>query len=62
MFQLKLIKFIIKLYANQNSLLVEHATYQKVESLRAASVSKLDNTANNNYIFNTKCLEFCTKW
>ena len=29
---------------------------------RAISLSKLGNTVNNNSIFNTKCVEFSTKW
>ena len=37
-----LIKFIVKLYTNHNTLLVKHATYQKAESLGGASLSKLD--------------------
>ena len=56
-----LIKFVIKLYTNHNTLLVKHATYQKSESFRGVFLSKLDNTVNNNSIFNTKCLEFSTK-
>ena len=43
--QAKPIKFTIKLYTNHNTLLVKHATCQKAE---------LDNTVNNNSIFNTK--------
>ena len=39
-----------------------HDTLQKVQTLRAASPSKLENTVNNNSIFNTKCAEFSTKW
>ena len=31
----------------------KHATHQRAESLRAASLSKLDNTVNNDSIFNT---------
>ena len=34
----------------------------KAESLRSASLSKLDNTENSNSIFNTKYAEFSTKW
>ena len=30
--------------------------------IRAASLSKLDNTVNNNSVFNTKCPEFSTKY
>ena len=60
--QAKQIKFIIKLYKNQNILLDNHATYQKAGSLRAASISKSHNTVNNNSIFNTKHADFSTKW
>ena len=42
--------------------MVKHATYQKAESLIAASLSKLDNSIKNNSIFNAKCAEFSTKW
>ena len=59
--QAKPIKFIIKLYRNHNTLLIKHATYQKTESSRAASLSKLDNMVNNNSIFNTNYAEFFTK-
>ena len=51
--QAKPIKFIIKLYADFNTL---------AESLRGASLSKLDNRVNKNSIFNTKYAEFSTKW
>ena len=50
----KPIKFIIKLYTNHNTLLVKPQTYQKAESLRVATLSKLDNTVNKSSIFNTK--------
>ena len=40
----------------------ENSTHQKSESLRAASLSKLDNTVNDNSIFNTMYAEFFTKW
>ena len=40
----------------------KQVTYQKVESLRDVFLPKLDNTVNNNSIFNTKCHEFSTKW
>ena len=54
-------KFITELYISHYILLAKHATYQKVESLRAASLSKLDNRVNNNYIFNIDCADFsCT--
>ena len=37
--------------------------FQKPESLRAASLSELDNKFNsNNSVFNTKYVEFSTKW
>ena len=49
-------------YIQINTLTVKHSTCQKSEPLRAASLSKLDNTVNNNSIFNTKCGEFSTKW
>ena len=39
-----------------------HDTDQKSESSRAASLSKLNNTINNNSTFNTKCDELSTKW
>ena len=60
--QVKPLKFIIKLYINHDTLLLKHATYQKAESLRATSLSKLNNTLNNNSIFNTKCAELSTTW
>ena len=50
-----------KLYTGHNTLWVKHAANRKAESLRAV-LSKLDNTFNNNSIFNTKYTEFCTKW
>ena len=55
-------KFIIKQYTNNNTLWIKQATHQKVVSLRAASLSKLGNTVNNNSICNTKYFEFLTKW
>ena len=42
--------------------MAKHATFQKAESLRCASLSKLDSTVNNNCIFNTKCPGFSIKW
>ena len=45
-----------------NALRVKHASHQKAESLRAPSLSKLDNMVNSNSIFNTKYAEFSTKW
>ena len=59
--QLKPIKFIIKLFTDHNTSWVKHATHQKAESLIAAFLSKLDNMVNNS-IFNTKYAEFFTKW
>ena len=60
--QAKPIKFVIKLFTDHDSLWVRHATQQKAKSLRAAFLSKLDNSANNNFIFNTKYAEIFTKW
>ena len=54
--QAKPIKFFINLYLNLLS------TYQKAESPRAASLSKLQNTFNKSFIFNTKCAKLFTKW
>ena len=53
--QTKPIKFIIKLYINHNTLLAKY--HQKVESLRATSLSKLDITFNNmlNSLQNDRC-------
>ena len=62
MCQVKPIKYIIKLYTDPNILWVKHATYEKAESLKSTSLSKLDNMVNNNSIFNTKYAEFSTKW
>ena len=56
--QVKPIKFIIKLYIDRNTLWVNHASYQKAEPLRDASLSKLDNTVNINSIFNAEYAEF----
>ena len=53
---------IINLYTNQNTLLFKHAAYRKADSSRAASLSQLDNTVNNNSIFYKKCAEFSKKW
>ena len=55
-------KFIIKPYAHHNTLLVKQAIYQKAEPFITASLSKLDNTVNNNSEFNTKYEEFSRKW
>ena len=54
-------KFIVKLYADHKNVLIKHARHQKAESLRSASLSKLENTIKNNYIFNTKYTEFSIK-
>ena len=48
------------MFTDHNILLVKHATHQKAASLK--SLSNLDNTVNNNSIFNTKYAEFFTKW
>ena len=48
-------------YIQINTLTVKQATCQKSEPLRAASLSKLDNTMNSNSSFNTKFAEFSTK-
>ena len=60
--QAKPIKFIIKLFTDHHALWVRHANHQKTKSLRAAFLSKLDNSVNNNSIFNTKYDELFTKW
>ena len=62
MCQAKPVKCIIKLYVDQSSLWFKHTTHQKADSLRSTSVSKLENTVNNNYIFNAKYAEFSAKW
>ena len=46
---------------------VKHSAHKIAESLRATSVSKLDNMVSNNYnnnnsIFKTKYVELFTKW
>ena len=58
----KPMKLIIKLYSDHNTLQVKQASHQKAESLKGSSLSKLDNTVDNNSIFNTKYAEFSTKW
>ena len=60
--QFKPIRFIVKLHPDHNTLWVKHATHQIVKFLRPASLSKWDNTVNSNSIFNTKHVEFFTKW
>ena len=42
--------------------IIRHATHQKDKSLRAAFLSKLDNSVNSNSIFNTKYAELFTTW
>ena len=44
----KLIKVIINLYTDHNSLWTKNTTHQKTGSLRATSLSKLDNMVNSN--------------
>ena len=60
--QEKPLKFTINLYTDHKYLWVKHTTHPKVESLRAGSLSVLDNIVNNNPIFNVKCDEFSTNW
>ena len=60
--QAKSIIFIMKLYTDHNSSWVKHAIHQKVESLREASLPKLDNKVNNNSLFKTKYAKFFRKW
>ena len=60
--KIKPIKFITNLCANHNTLWVKHVTHQKAESLRVASLSKLDNMVNSNSIINKKYVEWSTKW
>ena len=57
-------KFIIKLYKNHKNLFVKHTHYtlQKAQTLRAAFPSKLENTINNNSVFETNCAELSRKW
>ena len=47
---------IIKPYVDETHI------HQIAETLRAASLSKLDNMVNSNSVFNTMCAEFSTKW
>ena len=58
----KPIKFIIKLYTDFSTFWVKHTTCRKFESLRASSLSNLNNMVNNNSIFDPKYVEFSTKW
>ena len=62
MCQAKPIKCIIKLYTDHNILWIKHTSHEEAESFRETSLSKLDNTVNNNSIFNTKYAEFSAKW
>ena len=48
--QAKSVEFVIKLYTNHNTLWVK------------LPFSKLDNTVNSNFIFNTNYAEFSSKW
>ena len=48
--QAKAIKFIINLYTDFNTLWVKNVKHQKLSHQRAACLSKLDNTVNNNSI------------
>ena len=59
--QVKPTKFIIKLYTGLNTLWVKNSTHHNAESLRASSLSKLDNTFNDSSISNTKYSEFSIK-
>ena len=52
--QVKPMKFIVKLYSDQNTLQLKQASHQKAESSRGTSLSKLANTVSNNSIFNSK--------
>ena len=54
-------QIIINLYTKYKTWLVQQATYQKSEFLRATALSKLDKTVSNNFIFNTKSLVFSAK-
>ena len=53
---------MIKTYTDDNTLWVKHATQQKAETLRTASLSKLEKKVNNYSIFNTNYTKFSTKW
>ena len=58
----KPIKFIIKLYTDHDTFWVKHTNHQKVEFLRAASLSNLGNMVNSNVSFNTKYAKCFIKW
>ena len=60
--QAKLIKFIIKVYADQITISVKVLPIKKLSLLRTPSFSKLESTVSNNSIFNTKYAEFVTRW
>ena len=51
----KLIKFIIKLYKDHNTLWVTQAAHQKAESLRAASILKLQRGQQQLYLHYKVC-------
>ena len=57
----KLIKLVIKLYVDHDTLWVEQGIHQKAESLRTASPSSLDNMVNNSSNLISKYAEFSTK-
>ena len=59
--QAKPIKLIINLYADHNIIWANHVTHPKAESLRADSLTKLDNTVNNNSISNTNYVDVSIK-
>ena len=59
--QAKPIKLIINLYADHNTIWANYVTHQKAESLRADSLSKLDNMVNNNSISNTNYVDVSIK-
>ena len=58
--QSNLLLFFIQI--SQYLIWVKHNIHQKAESWSASSLSKSDNTVNNNLTFNTKWAEFSTKW
>ena len=53
-------KFLFSREMRNTRAWIKHVTHQN-DSLRAASLSKLDNTVNNNFISNTKYAEFSIK-
>ena len=58
--QSNLLLFFIQI--SQYLIWAKHNIHQKAESWSASSLSKSDNTVNNNLTFNTKWAEFSTKW